>query len=65
MASVTDPVCGMTIEQSAAAGNATHEGVIFYFCSPACQDVICQSHGTTPVASSMGPPRVHIGRPPR
>ena len=27
--------------------------------------VICQSHGTTPVASSMGPPRVHIGRPPR
>ncbi len=38
MASVTDPVCGMTIEQSAAAGSATHEGVIYYFCSPACQE---------------------------
>ena len=28
--------------------------------------VICQSHGTaTSVVSSLGPPRVHIGRPPR
>ncbi len=37
MATTTDPVCGMSIEESAAAGNTTHEGTIYYFCSPACQ----------------------------
>ena len=37
MATVTDPVCGMTIEASAAAGEATHHDVTYYFCSPACQ----------------------------
>ncbi len=38
MATTTDPVCGMTIEESAAAGSATHEGVAYYFCSPACKE---------------------------
>lgn len=38
MATVTDPVCGMSIEESAAAGRATHEGVTYHFCSAACQE---------------------------
>lgn len=38
MATVTDPVCGMTIEQSDAAGQATHKGVTYYFCSRACHE---------------------------
>lgn len=38
MATVTDPVCGMTIEEPAAAGSTTHEGTTYYFCSPACQE---------------------------
>ena len=38
MATTTDPVCGMTIEESAAAGSATHRGVTYYFCSPACKE---------------------------
>ena len=37
MATVTDPVCGMTID-SAAAASADHQGVTYYFCSPACQE---------------------------
>lgn len=38
MATVTDPVCGMTIDESEAAGQTTHEGMTYYFCSTACQE---------------------------
>lgn len=38
MAITTDPVCGMTVEESAAAGSLTHNGLTYYFCSPACQE---------------------------
>jgi Cu+-exporting ATPase len=37
MTVTTDPVCGMVIEETAAAGSAIHEGRTHYFCSPACQ----------------------------
>ena len=37
MATTTDPVCGMAIEESAAAGTATYEGKTYYFCSSSCQ----------------------------
>ena len=37
MATVTDPVCGMTIDTSAAAGNVTLDSATYYFCSPSCQ----------------------------
>jgi len=32
-----DPVCGMTVEPASAAGNATHGGTTYYFCSTHCQ----------------------------
>ena len=35
---VTDPVCGMTIDPDAAAGNSEHEGHIYYFCSQHCAE---------------------------
>ena len=38
MATTTDPVCGMTIEQTAAAVSATYDGTTYYLCSPACQE---------------------------
>lgn len=38
MAMVTDPVCGMRIEDSEAAGTAEHEGRTYHFCSEACRD---------------------------
>ena len=34
---VKDPVCGMEIDQKAAAGTAEYEGVTYYFCSAACK----------------------------
>lgn len=36
VAKVVDPVCGMEIEASKAAGSETHEGKTFYFCSQTC-----------------------------
>ncbi len=32
----TDPVCGMNVEESSAAGRLMHEGTSYYFCSAAC-----------------------------
>jgi HAD superfamily hydrolase (TIGR01509 family) len=38
MAITTDPVCGMTIEESTAAATATHQGTTYYFCSTTCRE---------------------------
>ena len=32
-----DPVCGMTVEASRAAGKVERDGRTFYFCSTRCQ----------------------------
>lgn len=32
-----DPVCGMQIEESKAAGKSEYNGQTFYFCSAACK----------------------------
>lgn len=37
MAKHTDPVCGMQIEESQAAGQADYEGKTYYFCASGCQ----------------------------
>ncbi len=34
---VTDPVCGMTIDEKDAAARSVHGGRIYYFCSPSCK----------------------------
>jgi YHS domain-containing protein len=36
MASVTDPVCGMTIDSESAEARITVEGQVYYFCSVEC-----------------------------
>ena len=33
---VADPVCGMTIDRTDAAGTHTHGGQAYYFCNPSC-----------------------------
>ena len=33
MAQVKDPVCGMMIDQSSAAGTSRYQGQTYYFCS--------------------------------
>ncbi|HYO75216.1 MAG TPA: YHS domain-containing protein [Thermoanaerobaculia bacterium] len=36
-ASVTDPVCGMTIDPATAAGSSTYKGQTYHFCSRGCE----------------------------
>ncbi len=38
MSMVTDPVCGMRIDDAEAAGTAEFEGRTYYFCSEMCRD---------------------------
>ena len=33
-----DPVCGMEVDATAAAGASMHEGKVHYFCAPACKE---------------------------
>lgn len=33
-----DPICGMQVEESEAAGQTEHEGTIYYFCSTGCKE---------------------------
>ena len=35
---VTDPVCGMQIEEKSAAGSVSSSGQHYYFCSRSCRD---------------------------
>jgi Cu+-exporting ATPase len=36
-ATVTDPVCGMTVDSATAEYRSTHNGTTYYFCSAACK----------------------------
>lgn len=36
-ATVTDPVCGMTIDPATAVGSSTHAGQTYHFCSRGCE----------------------------
>jgi Cu+-exporting ATPase len=38
LASVVDPVCGMTVDPANAAASAEHEGTTYWFCAPGCRD---------------------------
>lgn len=35
--SVTDPVCGMTIDPARAVGSSAFNGVTYHFCSRGCE----------------------------
>lgn len=34
---VTDPVCGMKVDPSTAAGKSEYRGQVYYFCSAGCK----------------------------
>ena len=38
MAQVTDPVCGMKIDEKDAVATADHKGKTYYFCSADCKE---------------------------
>ena len=50
-ATVTDPVCGMTIDPAKAAGSSTYNGEAYHFCSRSCETTFdaapAQYAGTT------------------
>lgn len=43
MANQTDPVCGMQIEESEAAGQSEYQGRTYYFCSTSCKEKFDES----------------------
>lgn len=38
-----DPVCGMEVNEGAAAGKSEYRGVTYYFCSPGCKRAFDQN----------------------
>ncbi|HVR43493.1 MAG TPA: heavy metal translocating P-type ATPase [Thermoanaerobaculia bacterium] len=63
---VTDPVCGMTVEPSSAAGTSEYGGETFHFCSPGCKAkfdadpakyVPGESGGASETAGRQPPPK--------
>lgn len=55
-ATTTDPVCGMTIEQSTAPALVTYHGSAYFFCSTACQE---QFQADPDRYTGLGTRRVH------
>jgi P-type Cu+ transporter len=43
MATKTDPVCGMQVDERKAAGQSTHQGNTYYFCSTSCKQKFDQN----------------------
>ena len=53
MATHTDPVCGMKIDDQKATSQSTYEGNTYYFCCPGCKtkfDNNLQQYATQKVA---------------
>lgn len=38
MATQTDPVCGMQVDDKSAAAQSEYQGRIYYFCSAGCKE---------------------------
>ena len=38
MATHTDPVCGMQVDEQKAAGQSEYDGQTYYFCGQGCKD---------------------------
>ncbi len=51
--SVVDPVCGMTVNPSTAAGSFEFNGTTYFFCSQHCQREIPRESGTVSAASPV------------
>ena len=73
MAMVTDPVCGMRIDDDDAAATAEHDGVTYYFCSQACHDAFVadpasalddlRRRSSSPSVAARRPSVSGVGRP--
>jgi YHS domain-containing protein len=54
----TDPICGMPIEETKAAGTSLYNGRLYYFCSTACKTAFDQNPSAyvTPADAQPNPP---------
>jgi YHS domain-containing protein/uncharacterized membrane protein YraQ (UPF0718 family) len=52
-ATVTDPVCGMSVDPASAAATATHDGVRHRFCSTGCRDAFTADPRRYPADASL------------
>ena len=63
---VTDPVCGMTVDPAKGRGKAQYQGDTYYFCSPGCMHRFVSepakflAHGYRPAHPSDEPPPIQI-----
>ena len=53
-----DPICGMAVTPTTAAGNYTHKGETYYFCSKGCLEKFKKQVGGEPASSGS----VQLGR---
>ena len=60
-----DPICGMTVDPSSAAGSTEYEGKTYYFCSTHCLHKFKQDPGSYLAQTSSIPMPVGIKRTPR
>ncbi|MEO7061040.1 MAG: permease [Lapillicoccus sp.] len=52
-ATVTDPVCGMSVDPTSAAATVTHDGVEHSFCSTGCRDAFTADPRRYPADASL------------
>jgi P-type Cu+ transporter len=45
LASHVDPICGMTVKEEGAAGEAEYAGRRYYFCSGGCREKFIKDPG--------------------
>jgi P-type Cu+ transporter len=63
---VTDPVCGMSVDPAKGRGKAEYQGDTYYFCSPGCMHRFVSepakflAHGYRPADPSDEPPPIQI-----
>jgi Cu+-exporting ATPase len=54
---VKDPVCGMDVDPTTAAGKSDHDGLTYYFCSDACKQAFdAEPHKFVPLTTEPLPP---------
>lgn len=55
-----DPICGMNIDESAAAGRSEYQGRTYFFCSSACKTKFDQNPQQYAGRSSAEPGRGEV-----
>jgi YHS domain-containing protein len=52
---VTDPVCGMQVDERQAAGQSAYQGETYYFCSTRCKQQFDQDPACSAISAKARP----------